>query len=307
MTRSVMTALLTGAAWMSATSPAAAQMLDLSRAEDALEASKRMQCGVRDGEPAVYFWEAKVYSRVEGERDRHLFNGLGMNVRQCTSTTDPQRGRGWRMVSREVMLYLDPKTDEVLRTWRNPWTNEDVTVLHIANDPVNSRGFTYARGADGAPYRLNAKRHGRWVQMPLEVPLFYTNPLAGEYQDYVGNHYHAMEIFDFAADATELLDTRRNPTVYPSVSWVRISDWMPWMRMGGRGGQMVFNAMGVKLRSFDELPRALKDEIRTNYPAYVAPPPLDDTRPNETTWTVFRRWADEQRARNPQAAQPRRE
>jgi hypothetical protein len=82
---------------------------------------------------------------------------------------------------------------------------------------------------------------------------------------------------------------------------------MPWMRMGGRGGQMVFNAMGVKLRSFDELPRTLKDEIRTNYPAYVAPPPLDDTRPNETTWTVFRRWADEQRARNPQAAQPRRE
>jgi len=295
------------AAAATAAVPASAQMLDLSRPEDALEASKRMQCGVRDGVPAVYFWEARVYSRVEGERDRHLFNGLGMNIRQCTSQDHPQRGRGWRMVSREVMLYLDPSTNEILRSWRNPWTNEEVTVLHIANDPVNSRGATYPRNADGTPYRLDARRHSRWVQMPIEVPLFYTNPLGGDYQDFVGNHYHAMEIFDFAADADELLDTRRHPTVYPSVSWVRISDWMPWMRMGGRQGQMVFNAMGVKLRSFDELPAALKDEIRANYPAYVAPPPLDDRRPNETTWTVFRRWIDEQRARNPQPAPPRRD
>jgi hypothetical protein len=306
MKASIKAALLAGAVAAQA-APASARLLDLSRPEDALEASKRLQCGVRDGEPAVYFWEARVYSRIEGERDRHLFNGLGMNIRQCTSTTDPQRGPGWRMVSREVMLYLDPQTNQILRSWRNPWTNQDVTVLHIANDPVNSRGFTYARGADGAPYQFRHHRHGRWIQAPIEVPLFYTNPLAGDYQDYVGNHYHAMEIFDFAADAQELLDTRRHATAYPSVSWVRLSDWMPWMRMGGRPGMMVFNAMGAKLRSFEELPQALREEIRTNYPAYVAPPPLDDARPNETTWTVFRRWADEERARNPQSQGQRRE
>jgi len=74
---------------------------------------------------------------------------------------------------------------------------------------------------------------------------------------------------------------------------VRISDWMPWMKMRGRQGQMVFNAMGNKLKSFDELPKVLKDEIALNYPIYTSPPPLDDQRPNETTWTVFKKWVAE--------------
>jgi hypothetical protein len=299
----VLTSLLVAAA---IASPAAARMLNPEVPEDALEISRRMQCGTADGVPAVYMWEGRVYSRVPGEPDRHLFNGLGMNIRQCTSVVDPQRGPGWRMVSREIMLYLDPQTNQILREWRNPFTNATVRVMHIANDPVNSRGFTYARGADGTPYRINLRRHGDLLQMPIEAPLFYTNPLAGDYQEFVGNQYHAMEIFDFAVDARQMLDTR-NPTAYPSVSWVRISDWMPWMRMGGRAGQMVFNAMGVKLRSYAELPQVLRDEIAANYPIYNAPPPVDDQRPNATTWTVFRRMIDEERARNPQPQGQRRE
>ena len=300
MKAKLLTTLLAAAA---VAAPASARMLNPEVPEDALEISKRIQCGTADGVPAVYMWEGRVYSRVPGEPDRHLFNGIGMNIRQCTSVSDPQRGPGWRMVSREVMLYLDPRTNEILRDWRNPFTNETVRVMHIANDPVNSRGATHARGADGTPFRLNARRHGPWLQMPLEVPLFYTNPLAGDYQEYAGNQYHAMEIFDFAVDANQVMDTR-NPTAYPSISWVRISGWMPWMRMGGRSGQMVFNARGVKLRSYDELPAALRAEIAANYPTYTAPPPLDDRRPNETTWTVFRRMIDEERARNPRPATP---
>lgn len=266
------------------------RLLDLNKPEDALEVAKRVQCGAADGIAAVYHWSGRVYSRVTGEPDRLLFKGEGMNVRTCVTVEDPKRGKGWRLVSREIMLYLDPKTGEVLREWTNPWTGEKVEVMHIANDPVNQRPqFPFA--ADGTPYKFTGRREGRWIFQPFEVPLFYTNPLAGDYQDYVGGKYHAMEIFDFAYDAEEILNTK-NPTAYPIVSWVRISDWMPWMKMRGRQGQMVFNAMGNKLKSYDELPQVLKDEIARNYPAYTAPPPGDDTRPNETTWTVFKKWID---------------
>jgi hypothetical protein len=282
-----------------ASSPATARQLDPNVPADALEISKRMQCGEADGKPAVYHWSGKVYSRVQGEPDRHLFNGEGMNIRACVTIDDPQRGKGWRLVSREIMLYMDPKTNEILRKWENPWTRETVDVLHIANDPVNQRP-TFAASADGKPYTISGmRREGRWIFMPFEAPLFYTNPLQGEYQDWVGGKYHAMEIFDFAVDAKEILDTK-NKTAYPIVSWVRISDWMPWMKMRGRQGQMVFNAMGNKLTSYDQLPAILKDEIARNYPAYTAAPPTDDSRPNETTWTVFKKWADEQ----PKPARP---
>jgi hypothetical protein len=273
---------------------ASARMLDPAVPGDALEIAKRAQCGEADGKPAVYHWSGKVYSRVAGEPDRMLFKGEGMNIRQCVTVDDPQRGKGWRLVSREVMIYLDPKTGEVLRKWTNPWTQEVVDVMHIANDPVNQRP-QFATNPDGSPFTFAGRREGRWIFAPFEAPLFYTNPLAGDYQDYIGGKYHAMEVFDFAYDAEEMLNTKY-ATSYPIVSWVRISDWMPWMKMRGRQGQMVFNAMGNKLKSFDELPKVLKDEIALNYPAYAAPPPGDDPRPNETTWTVFKKQIDAQRA-----------
>lgn len=287
--------IVSAAALAVVASPALAQgkarMLDPAKPEDALEIAKRAQCGEADGKPAVYHWAGKIYSRVAGEPDRLLFTGEGMNIRTCVSVDDPKRGKGWRLISREIMLYLDPKTGEVVRKWTNPWTGETVDVMHIANDPVNQRPqFPYA--ADGTPYKFAGRREGRWIFAPFEAPLFYTNPLAGDYQDYVGGKYHAMEIFDFAYDAEEILNTK-NATAYPIVSWVRISDWMPWMKMRGRQGQMVFNAMGNKLKSFDELPKVLKDEIALNYPTYTTPPPLDDQRPNETTWTVFKKWIAE--------------
>ena len=272
-----------------ASTPAAARMLDMTNPDDALEISKRAQCGPADGQPAFYHWSGHLYSRVQGEPDRLLFKVEGMNARTCTTVEDPVRGKGWKMVSREIMLYLDPKTGEVLRQWTNPWTDEVVDVMHVNNDPVNMRP-SFAKGADGTYGPLpRMRREGRWIFAPVEVPLFYTNPLAGDYQDYIGGKYHAMEIFDFAYDAEEMLNTK-NAMVYPIVSWVRISDWMPWMKMRGRQGQIVVNAMGHKLKSYDEYPKVLKDEIALNYPIYTAPTPLDDTRPNDTTWTVFQRW-----------------
>lgn len=287
------TALLAGATL--AAGAADARTLDPANPQDALEISKRLQCGVSADKPAVYHWSGNIYGRSPGVRDKLLFKGEGMNIRRCVEVNDPQRGKGWRLVSREVMLMLDPKTGEVLKQWTNPYTGETVEVMHIHNDPVNGRP-NFAVGADGKPLTLDSLREaGDYVFMPFEAPLFYTNPLAGDYQEYVGGEYHAMEIFDFGALKSELYDSTR-PTAYPMISWVRISGWAPWMKMGSRPGQMVFNAMGRKLPGgFEDLPAVLKNEIRANYPIYEQAPPADDMRPNETTWTKFKLLTDQAR------------
>ena len=119
-------ALLVGAAALAtalATASAATaqgKTLDPARPGDAVEIMRKLQCGPGDGIPAIYRWSGRVYSRVEGERDRHLFNIEGMNIRQCVALNDPKRGRGYRMTSRELMLYLDPATGEIVRNWKNP-------------------------------------------------------------------------------------------------------------------------------------------------------------------------------------------
>lgn len=261
--------------------------LDMNDPIDAMTLNRKIQCSAEDGVEAIYQWQGRLYSRRQGERDRHLFNLQGMNIRQCVSMEDKERGKGFRMVSKEIMLYLDPKTSEIVDTWENPFTGETVEVIHVANDPVNQPP-SFAKRRDGSDYQLPLRVSNGKVFMMAEVPLFYTNALGGDFQSYVGNHYQAMEIFDFVADEDELMDAD-NPIAYPTVAWVRLAQWLPWMEMGSRPGMMIANAAGQKLNSFDELPDIMKDAIAKRYPGYVSAPPADDARPNETSWTLFRK------------------
>jgi hypothetical protein len=94
----------------------------------------------------------------------------------------------------------------------------------------------------------------------------------------------------------DLIDGSR-PRADPAIAWVRISPWLPWMRMGGRPGGLVFNAVGQTMANgIADLPAVLRDEIAANYPIYDTPPPGDDARPNETSWTYFRKVFDAERA-----------
>jgi Protein of unknown function (DUF1838) len=275
---------------------AAPKRLDLTKPEDAVTAQRKIGCSLKDMEPVVYHFAGEVYARVEGEPDRHVFDAQGMNVRQCVTVNDPVRGKGYRMVSRELLLYTDPKTGEIIRTWDNPWTGRKMEVVHVANDPVNMRSPTFPIDKDGKPYKFEGRIQNGRIFMPAVVPLWYKNPLGGDYQDYVGNQYHSMEIFDFVAEEADLLDatkTRANP----SVAWVRMSPWLPWMEMTGRNGVMIFNAVGQTMpNGISDLPKVIRDEIALNYPIYDRPPPVDDARPNETSWTYFKKKIDARRA-----------
>jgi len=44
--------------------------------------------------------------------------------------------------------------------------------------------------------RTRLRRYDDTLASSSEVPLFYTNPLTGDFQDHVGWQYHAMEIFN---------------------------------------------------------------------------------------------------------------
>lgn len=264
---------------------AAPAQIDLNTPEGVVAANRKMGCDLRDGVAVTYYWAGDAYSRRQGEADKLLFRAEGMNIRQCMSITDPVRGAGYRMVSRELLIYRDARTGDVLKKWTNPWSGEVVDVLHVANDPVNSSSFV--KGRDGQPARWTGSILGNVWMSSTTVPLFYSNPLAGAYQAEIGGTYHATEMFNFSGDLANLLDPTIT-TAQARITWVRVSDWLPWMKMAGREGAIYFNTTGRKLDNFDQMPSPLRSELMANYPAYVAPPPLDDTRPNETSWSHFK-------------------
>ncbi len=274
--------------------PSIAQQIDPDSPDAYVKLNRKVQCSLKDGEETTFRWWGNAYARIPGQRDKHLFQLEGMNVRHCVTLNDKEKGEGYRLISREIMLYLDPKTGEVLRTWENPWTGKSNEVIHVANDPVNSRP-TFGVGRDGKPQKFPATFLNGTYFMNFEVPLFYTNPLGGDYQDYVGGTYHSAEIFDFSGNEASLLDPNQN-VEYANVAWVRIAKWLPFMEMGDRPGLMYFNAVGKKLKSWDDLPEVMKKEIAKSYPKYTNAPPLDDDRKNETSWTYMKKIIDQRKA-----------
>lgn len=264
---------------------ATAGQLKLDTPAENLAAMRKFQCSLKDGEVITWYWNGWAYSRVPGEPDRQLFRVEGMNIRQCGPLGDAKDG-SFKMVTREVLLYEDPKTGEVLRNWDNPFTGRQVKVVHVANDPVNQRVGPVDRA--GQPFRPAFQENGSQWWLTSTVPLLYRNPLGGDYQDYVGGKYHATEMFNYFGDVKELADPRR-ASASARVGWVRLSSWLPWMEMGDRPGLVYFNTAGRKLDRYDDMPASFRAEIHANYPAWEAPPPLDDERPNETSWTYFRK------------------
>lgn len=283
------TAALGSVGLVLAIASAEARTLDLSDPNDVILVEQKLNCSLTEGETIVYWWQGSAYSRVPGEKDRHLFNVEGTNMRACKNFEDEKRGHGYRSVSREVLFYKDPGTNEILRTWTNPWTGEEVEVMQVANDPVNMRRPSYAYSEDGKGRTFNATIVGNRVFTTGEAPLFYNNPLAGDYQDYVGNKYHAMEALNSYVYKDDLLDSTKAKLEKYVLSWARFSEWLPWMKMRGRTGMMIFSTVGGRVDSYDDLPSSLKDEIEANHPTYKVPPPIDDNRPNVTSWEAFKR------------------
>ncbi len=258
---------------------------------DAILARMKATCGTTiEGQTRYGMWEGRAYSRVEGEKDKHLFNLVGINTRQCDMVEDEIRGLGFKSVSREVMMYLDPKTNEIIDTWANPWTGEESEIVHVANDPVNMRGYRYEKTETGeyvAPMKL--RQYGDITFSADEIPLFYDNPLGSDYQVYVGGAYHAMEIFNSSYRSAEMLDPEVNSLTHSNIAWTRVAQWLPWMEMGSKPGIMIFNATGFSTFDKSEIWPRLQKIIDERYPLYNTAPPKDDTRPNETSWTVFKK------------------
>ncbi len=276
---------LLGLAGLVAASAGAAQ-LKLDTPRDHLIAMRKIQCSLKDGEVVTWYWNGYAYSRVPGEPDRLLFAVEGMNIRQCGPLGSANDG-SFKMVTREILLYKDPKTGEVLRTWDNPLTGKQVKVVHVANDPVNQRMASH--GSRGPALPAAHRRQCRPVVADVHGAAVLSQPAGRRLPGLRRRQVPRRPRCSISSVTWMSSPIRAGPAVNARVGWVRMSDWLPWMEMSERAGLIYFNTAGRTLDRFEDMSASMQAEIKVNYPAYGAPPPLDDERPNETSWTYFRK------------------
>ena len=232
-----------------------------------------------DASQTFLSWTGSIYAFVPGEPKKRLFKIVGMSVSRCI----PKEDEAWDFTSRELTYYLDPNTGEILHKWKNPWTEEILSVVHVANNPVQG----HFKGSFPA-FQVG----GDTTTFMFDLFPTYPNPLAqdAKFIDYSPNQiYQAAELFKLTVPTEDLHNPERTSVSKLSLSWDRIGPWLPWMKMGNQAGHLIYSAIGSKVNSFNDLPQLLQDEINTRVPLYKNAATSFLDQEDMTSWKYFKK------------------
>ena len=259
--------------------------LDLDKAEDNLMAFLKVRGSLDPNEEVIYYANGKIYGFVEGERDKPLMGFEMYNIGKNVKKGDYD----YQLLTNEVLLYTDLKTGKVLEKFENPYTNEVVDVLHVWNSPVNQE--QKLQGKYG-PWGVSHTKLGDDL-ICMNADIFLAYPSALKIEEYPDNAqsdlYEAAELFQFFFSEKDI----NNPdlqSVDATISWTRLGPWLPWLKMGQRQGNMVYQGAGYKLleKDYDKMPTVLRNYVMANKPEYRHAPKAFSA-PNETSWTYFKK------------------
>ncbi len=259
------------------------ELLNLSVPEDNLLGFAKIRGSLDSTEQVLFYWTGKAYSHIPGERSQLLFLLEGYNIAKLVPIDS-----GYQLLTRELMVYKDPKTQKILKTWENPFTGEDVEVLAVMNDPVNSIfKLKYGNRDWGLPFEYLGESRACFY---TDILLHYPSPLpASEYPEHSRSEFfQANELFQFYFDLEEVSDPKVI-NASTQISWTRIGDWLPWMKMGDHKGSILYQCRGYKAKEgLSVLSSELYSFIHSEAELFSHPPDTFSS-PNETSWTYFKK------------------
>lgn len=280
-----------------AQTPSFLTTLDYKNPEWNRDTYARLDADLDPTKEKVGWLKGKVFGVRPNEQIRELFIMEGFSVVRTKKLED---GSIRRML-REVVFYKDIETGEILKTWHNPYTNEDVRVVPIANDPYNFTISAYVnvpnayQGTDAAkappkiPFLLD------WTEGPNDtlilntgINLFYPNRLdpATWVRESGGKFNRVSEQFIYVIKKSDITDPTK--THVPSIgSWSRITPWLPWMLMGQAEGHIsYFSTFTTLPGGIDELPADIREAARAIDPKFLSAP-TKDYGPNESSLEAY--------------------
>lgn len=256
-----------------------ASLSELSDPARLLEAFIKVEGDTSGAEQFTHTY-ANVYTLFDDRQDRHLFDRERLIARRY----QPIDG-GWMRLHREVALYRDPLTKDLITEFYNPYLERSVPIIDIHRDfhrpyLVRDVGSSLEIGVMPADDDLFFFRRF-FVSRRAEIqPSDY--PLHGS-----DERYELSENHSYIAKTRDVLNS-----LFPSVpsrgATTSISNWLPWMEMGTAPGKLIHQIRFAKLKSLDDLPN--KDFLETvarKYPDHLSAPTTyreEDTRNTGMGW-----------------------
>jgi len=268
---------------------------DIGSPRQNLDAFIRITGSADPDEAVLMHNQARVFSVIgDDEILQPLFDMEGYKVRRSIRLPDDS----YHILQREIFVYKDLETGEILDEWFNPFTGETVKVVHLFNDPVNHHVTTVfpryynpgtaERQVEPEPFLMPWSILGDEATFFFDTNTSWKNVLdpkvwkresTGEYVRVTESEWYTVSLADL--ETPELLNI-------PYVGgWSRLGPWLPWMFMGGRPGHLRYRGKKTKLADVDDLNEPLRSYV-AKYPRFHASPDKW-SEPNESSFESYAR------------------
>jgi hypothetical protein len=243
------------------------------------------------GKEFFFAFPGEAWAMIPGDGNFRLFKTFGFGAGRFEEAPE-----GWRILSREVLYYVDPDSGEILEQWSNPFLGgRSVDVVHVSNDPINGIFTLGGRGPLAAPYPYIA--YGD--DIIFQWNFFIHRPAAMSRKDYPlyssGDMDQHAELWGIQGHKSDVL----NPAITSApatISWSRVASWLPFMEMGNRPGTVVFHSHSYKLTGgVDDLPRQFRDYTEKHYPEWMGAPTEWNGPELQSSDEVFKELIDSRR------------
>jgi len=301
-----------GIAGLSVAGPATAKQktgFDYTDPVDNLYAFGKIWAGY--DEPVIGAFHGLMYARINGKRMVPVFGytGTGMLLAKIEDNGDL-----W-IKSRETGYFTDLETGDILETWYNPFTGKTVEVYHFYNDvmigKVGKELPRFIMGAEGDsptlmnegtafpdetgryPFILPFQIFGDDMMLSWDYTHEYTNPVTREGwpRSSTGARITPSEHFTFNF-SHQALEDRDLPTVRFTAGFSRISEFWPFMEMGGTpfaDGSLFGRMFSHKgLKGYGDVPPKVLAYIEKHAPDYLTlPESWEPTTARVETWKAY--------------------
>ena len=274
--------------------------IDLSTGEGNKIAFARTQGDLDESKQKVGWFKGYVMGVRPGEAIRDLFGFAGFGVSRLQQNEDGTIAK----ILREVGYYTDLESGEILEEWYNPYLDETVPVVPIANDPFNfviadhfpdppEFGGLNQEKPPRIPFQLPWTQRGPRMDMEVHIHLYYPNALDPDkwVRESTGKMIQVSEFFAYHLNAADMQNPDKTSLPYHGV-WNRTTPWLPWMLMGQSPGfcqYAAFMGAGEDLEQVHD--RKLLDYAEKHHPKYFNAPETYD--PDEASLSSLEWYAIE--------------
>jgi hypothetical protein len=187
-------------------------------------------------------------------------------------------------VLREIGFYTDLRSGEILEEWTNPYFNEKVKVVPVANDPFNhtitdfyppppSYGGLNRAAPPKVPMVLDFRRHNNRLNWFSHINLFYPSALQpAKWPRESGSPFaQVTETFLYQIDWRAMQNPRLTSVEYNG-TWTRTTPWLPWMLMGPTPGHCAYQCFMGAYDDINMIDRKVLDHTEKHFPKFMTAP-----------------------------------